>query len=243
MSLFIEGDLISGNKLTKFHTDNLTKGASADAKITALDLSAQRKYHIRGYFLISKLAAESDIRIYFIDRPIVYIAGMKYTTTPSPEESKFVNLTNLARTTEYLGLKKVDNVSIDLFTEGYTRENFVGTGSGKVTVEKYDRIMSQVIENGMISILAIRNELNCINKLSENYKGCYHLIAIDYHVEKDTNNVYILEVNQGPGMKGLRINYGLDEIYNNILGLTVDRINKRDFIKAEWMRQVYPEIV
>jgi hypothetical protein len=240
MSLFIEGDLISGNKLSKFHTDNESKAAAKDTKISALELNAPRKYHIRGYFLVTKLANEPDIRIYFINRPIIYIAGMKYTTTPTPDESKFVNLTNLARTTEYLGLKKIENVNIDLFTEAYTKTNFVETGPSKITAEKYDKIIAQVIEKGLASINSIKNDLNCINKSSDNYKGCYHLIAIDYHVEKDTNNVYILEVNQGPGMKGLRINYNLNEIYDNILGLTIDRVNNTVYSPSEWMMQLYP---
>jgi hypothetical protein len=240
MSLFIEGDLISGNKLTKFHNDNEAKAAVKDTKISALELNAQRKYHVRGYFLVTKLANEPDIRVYFIDRPILYIAGMKYTTTPAPDESKFVNLTNLARTTEYLGLKKIENVNIDLFTEGYTKEAFVD--SGKITAEKYNRIMAQVIEKGLVSIMSIKDNLTCINKSSSDYKGCYHLIAIDYHIEKDTNNVFILEVNQGPGMKGLRINYNLNEIYDNILGLTIDRINNTPFAQSGWMKQIYPII-
>ena len=242
MSLFIEGDTTSGNKLTTFHLANEAKGATKNVAISGLKLNDQRKYHIRGYFLISKTTSDTDITIYFIDRPIIYLAGMAYTTTPSQDESKFVNLTNLARTTEYLAKKNIENVNIDLFTEGYTKDAFVGTGPTKIDQAKYDKIMQQVLEKGMISIMAIKDNLSCINKSSPDYKGCYHLIAIDYHVEKNTNNVYILEVNQGPGMKALRINYNLGEIYDNILGLTIDKINGIAFAPAPWMRQVYPSI-
>ena len=50
----------------------------------------------------------------------------------------------------------------------------------------------------------------------------------------EKNKLLLLEVNKGPGFKGLKVNFNLEDIFDEIFSVTIDKLNGttsyRDFV-------------
>lgn len=216
LSLFINGLTFVSVKLNALNID-------------ILETSKPRKAHVRAYFIMS-LNESGKYDTYFINKPIIYFAAKPYTATASTKE-EYVFLTNLAKTQKYLNILQDDpkmsarlqNVNITHFTDAFTKEKY-GPALGDSV---YDEVMKKVKDKGCISINILKEQdiiVKCLNKNTPQNQGCYQLVAIDYYINQDDKDVFVLEINQGPGMKGWRINYDLEEIYGGILSVTLDKI-------------------
>ena len=56
-------------------------------------------------------------------------------------------------------------------------------------------------------------------------KNCYQILAIDY-LPINKNQVKILEVNKGPGFKALKMNFNLNDIFDEIFKVSIDLFNE-----------------
>ena len=173
-----------------------------------------RKSHIRSYFIITK-NAKNNIDIYEINKRLLYFAVDSYISScvSLNDENKYSFITNLALASEER------NTHYD--TSNYTDD----LSKYKDQIFNYNKISKQITEYGLKCIDIIsENNINCFNEKCYNFKGCFQIIAIDYLlVEK--NKLLLLEVNKGPGFKGLKVNFNLEYIFDEIFSVTVDKLN------------------
>ena len=68
------------------------------------------------------------------------------------------------------------------------------------------------------------SDFKCFSK-KKSPNNCYQILAIDY-LPINKNQVKILEVNKGPGFKALKMNFNLDQIFDEIFKITIDLFNE-----------------
>ncbi len=173
-----------------------------------------RKVHLRSYFIIVKDMVD-NIRVYELKNRIIYFAVDKYidACVSLNEENKYAFITNLALASEER------NVQYD--TSNYTDDLI----NYQDQIFNFKRLSNRITEYGMECIKIILNEdLHCFNESSDNFKGCYQILAIDY-LPVGTNDLKLLEVNRGPGFKALKVNFNLEEVFDEIFKVTIDKFN------------------
>ncbi len=173
-----------------------------------------RKSHIRSYFIITK-NTNNKIDVYELNKRLLYFAVDSYISTcvSLNDENKYSFITNLALASEER------NTHYD--TSNYTDD----LSKYKDQIFNYKRISKLITEYGLRCIdIIYENNINCFNEKCDNFKGCFQIIAIDYLlIEK--NKLVLLEVNKGPGFKALKVNFNLENIFDEIFSVTVDKLN------------------
>ena len=173
-----------------------------------------RKSHIRSYFIITK-HTNNKIDVYELNKRLLYFAVDSYISTcvSLNDENKYSFITNLALASEER------NTHYD--TSNYTDD----LSKYKDQIFNYKRISNQITEFGLRCIdIIYENNINCFNEKCDNFKGCFQIIAIDYLlIEK--NKLVLLEVNKGPGFKALKVNFNLENIFDEIFSVTIDKLN------------------
>ena len=173
-----------------------------------------RKNHIRSYFIITK-NSNLDIKIYELKHRIIYFAVDKYITkcVSVNKENKYSFITNLALASEERNINyDTRNYSDDLFN--YQDQIF-----------NFKKLSDLITSYGLECIEILNKEnLKCFNENNKKFKGCYQILAIDY-LPINKNNLKVLEVNRGPGFKGLKVNFNLEDIFNEIFMISVDNFN------------------
>ena len=173
-----------------------------------------RKSHIRSYFIITK-HTNNKIDVYELNKRLLYFAVDSYISTcvSLNDENKYSFITNLALASEER------NTHYD--TSNYTDD----LSKYKDQIFNYKRISKLITEYGLRCIdIIYENNINCFNEKCDNFKGCFQIIAIDYLlIEK--NKLVLLEVNKGPGFKALKVNFNLENIFDEIFSVTIDKLN------------------
>ena len=89
----------------------------------------------------------------------------------------------------------------------------------------FKKLSNRITEYALKCIdLITDDELTCFNESNSNFKGCYQILAIDY-LPVGTNDLKLLEVNRGPGFKALKVNFNLEDIFDEIFSVTIDKFN------------------
>ena len=174
----------------------------------------QRKVHLRSYFIIVK-DITNNIRIYELKNRIVYFAVDKYIEgcIGVNKDNKYSFITNLALASEER------NVNYD--TSNYTDDLL----NYQDQIFNFKKLSNRITEYALKCInLITDDELTCFNESNSNFKGCYQILAIDY-LPVGTNDLKLLEVNRGPGFKALKVNFNLEEIFDEIFSVTIDKFN------------------
>ena len=129
------------------------------------------------------------------------------------DQNKYSFITNLALASEER------NTHYD--TSNYTDD----LSKYKDQIFNYKKISKLITEYGLKCIdIIYENNINCFNENCDNFKGCFQIIAIDYLlIEK--NKLVLLEVNKGPGFKALKVNFNLENIFDEIFSVTIDKLN------------------
>ena len=173
-----------------------------------------RKSHIRSYFIITKYT-NNKIDVYELNKRLLYFAVDSYISTcvSLNDQNKYSFITNLALASEER------NTHYD--TSNYTDD----LSKYKDQIFNYKKISKLITEYGLKCIdIIYENNINCFNENCDNFKGCFQIIAIDYLlIEK--NKLVLLEVNKGPGFKALKVNFNLENIFDEIFSVTIDKLN------------------
>ena len=179
-----------------------------------LNDKAPRKVHLRSYFIIVK-DITNNIKIYELKNRIVYFAVDKYIEgcIGVNKDNKYSFITNLALASEER------NVSYD--TSNYTDDLL----NYQDQIFNFKKLSNRITEYALKCIdLITDSELTCFNESNSNFKGCYQILAIDY-LPVGTNDLKLLEVNRGPGFKALKVNFNLEDIFDEIFSVTIDKFN------------------
>tara|TARA_B100000424_G_C22940976_1_gene500727 strand:- start:374 stop:2779 length:2406 start_codon:yes stop_codon:yes gene_type:complete len=173
----------------------------------------KRKAHIRSYFII--VNHKNTIKIYELKHRILYFAVDKYISkcvkiTP---DNKYSFITNLALASEERNIQ-YDTMEFTDDLLNYQDQIF-----------NFRKLSKTLTEYGLkcISLLS-DSDFKCFSK-KKSPKNCYQILAIDY-LPINKNQVKILEVNKGPGFKALKMNFNLDQIFDEIFKITIDLFNE-----------------
>ena len=173
-----------------------------------------RKVHLRSYFIIVK-DINNNIRIYELKNRIIYFAVDKYIDgcVGVNKDNRYSFITNLALASEER------NVSYD--TSNYTDDLL----NYQDQIFNFKKLSNRITEYALKCIdLITDDELSCFNESNSNFKGCYQILAIDY-LPVGVNDLKLLEVNRGPGFKALKVNFNLEDIFDEIFSVTIDKFN------------------
>tara|TARA_Y200000002_G_scaffold382299_1_gene398891 strand:- start:820 stop:3363 length:2544 start_codon:yes stop_codon:yes gene_type:complete len=173
-----------------------------------------RKVHIRSYFILVK-HINNKIKIYELVNRVIYFAVDKYIDkcVNVTKNNKYSFITNLALASEER------NINYD--TSNYTDDLL----NYQDQIFNFKKLSNKITEYALKCIDLINsNELNCFNKDNINFKGCYQILALDY-LPVGKNDLKLLEVNRGPGFKALKVNFNLEEIFDEIFSVTIDKFN------------------
>ena len=128
------------------------------------------------------------------------------------DENKYSFITNLALASEERNIYYNTDNYTDLL-ENYEDQIF-----------NFKRLSSKITEYGLRCLEKVGNEnLKCFNMHNKNFVGCYQILAIDY-LPINKNDIKLLEVNKGPGFKGLKSNLNLENIFDEIFNVTIDNL-------------------
>ena len=96
----------------------------------------------------------------------------------------------------------------------------------------------KITEYGVRCInLVGENNLKCFNENYYDFEGCYQILAIDY-LPINKNDVKLLEVNKGPGFKGLKSNLNLELIFDEIFNVTIDKFLGKEIMDLKFLKKV-----
>ena len=102
-----------------------------------------------------------------------------------------------------------------------------------IIFNNFKKLSKKITEYGLKCIdLIAKDNLNCFNEDYKNFRGCYQILAIDY-LPINKNDLKLLEVNRGPGFKALKVNFDLEEIFNEIFTVTIDKFNDIGYNESE----------
>ena len=85
------------------------------------------------------------------------------------------------------------------------------------------------------TINSMKYDFRPLNRHNDNYKGCFNLLAYDSLLDS-TGNLWLIEINRGPDLKGLEANIGYDksvEFFDEIFKLTLDN---------HYTDKIFPEV-
>ena len=129
------------------------------------------------------------------------------------KNNKYSFITNLALASEER------NINYD--TSNYTDDLL----NYQDQIFNFKKLSNRITEYALKCIDLITDDnLNCFNEGNPNFKGCYQILALDY-LPVGTNDLKLLEVNRGPGFKALKVNYNLEQIFDEIFHVTIDKFN------------------
>jgi hypothetical protein len=180
-----------------------------------------RKVHIRSYFII--VNHNDNTTIYELKSRIVYFAVDKYIPrcVTVNKDNKYSFITNLALASE--------ERNIDYDTRNYTDDLL----NYQDQIFNFKKMSNTITEYGMKCIdILDENNIKCLNKDNDKFKGCYQILAIDY-LPVNKNDLKILEVNRGPGFKALKVNFDLEIIFDEIFKVSLDKFDGKDFNDSE----------
>lgn len=205
-----------------------------------------KKYNIRFYVLITldKLPTFADldtfnkdkmydiINVYLYSDYMVYFSMLKYYKNDIPEiyqnlDPKILddmkNLTNLEIVNIINGLFLDKGIPYDpiqikkditcMFSDIYPKDS-----------NEFNAIKLQIINIVKKTINSIKYDLRPLNR-HENYKSCFNLLAFDSMLD-DNGKLWIIEINRGPDMVGLRYNIGevgCFNMFDEIFTLSIDK--------------------
>jgi len=177
-----------------------------------------RKVHLRSYFIIVN-DKNDNTRIFELRSRVVYFAVDKYIPkcVNVNSENKYAFITNLALASE--------ERNIEYDTSNYT-DNLLNYQD---QIFNFKKLSNLITEYGLKCIeLLDDNNIKCLNSENEKFKGCYQILAIDY-LPVNKNNIKILEVNRGPGFKALKVNFNLEEIFDDIFTVSIDYFDGKPY--------------
>ena len=192
--------------------------------------SIGRKSHLRAYVLIHRV--KNELKVYLYKESLVFCAAKEYNSCNETNESnnnskEFCNLTNL-----YFGSKYYKEVLNKNPGDAY--KDLSGLARDLIPQEHYKKLMDRIKYIIITTILAVKDNLLCIN--SNN--NCYQYIAFDLHLENQkegnvkSDNIrnavpvpWLLEVNATPGLKSPDYQWqeigGLQNFLESILNITI----------------------
>ena len=179
-----------------------------------LNDNLKRKAHIRSYFILVR-DRYNKLDIYELRNRLLYFAVDKYddSCVIMNDQNKYSFITNLALASEERNIYYNTDNYTDLL-ENYENQIF-----------NFKRLSSKITEYGLRCLEKVgNNNLKCFNKHNKNFVGCYQILAIDY-LPINKNDIKLLEVNKGPGFKGLKSNLNLENIFDEIFNVTIDKLN------------------
>lgn len=203
-----------------------------------------RKYNIRFYVLITinqklptfqnihTLQNGSDIiNIYLYTDFMLYFSMLDYYSNEIPAEYQNLDqklLTDMRSLTNLETITKVSNIL------GYNDQikikkqkeltRMLSHVYPKFT-RKYHTVKKQAINIVTKTINAVKYDLRPLNRFSDNYKGCYNLLAYDSMLDEH-DKLWLIEINRGPDIVGLTYNIGTDgckNMFDEIFKLTIDK--------------------
>ena len=174
----------------------------------------KRKAHIRSYFILVRDKSDK-LNIYELKSRLLYFAVDKYddSCVIMNNENKYSFITNLALASEERNIYYNTDNYTDLL-ENYEDQIF-----------NFRKLSNKITEYGLRCLEKVGNEnLKCFNKHNKKFIGCYQILAIDY-LPINKNDLKLLEVNKGPGFKGLKSNLNLENIFDEIFNVTIDKLH------------------
>lgn len=178
-----------------------------------LNDGVNRKAHIRSYFVLVR-DKFGNLDIYELKVRLLYFAVDAYdeSCVIMNSENKYSFITNLALASEER------NVSYN--TDNYT--DLLSNYDDQIF--NFKKLSERITEYGRRCIEKVGNDnLKCFNENYSKFEGCYQILAIDY-LPINKNELKLLEVNKGPGFKGLKSNFDLKLIFDEIFSITIDRL-------------------
>lgn len=182
-----------------------------------IDDNELRKVHLRSYFIIINDKYDNT-KVYELNKRLVYFAVDKYIPkcVTVTSENKYSFITNLALASE--------ERNIDYDTSNYTDD----LSNYQDQIFNFKKMSSLITEYGLKCIdILDENKIKCLNRRSDKFKGCYQILAIDY-LPVNKNDLKLLEVNKGPGFKGLKVNFNLEQIFDEIFKVSIDKFNGKE---------------
>ncbi len=181
-----------------------------------------RKVHIRSYFIVVN-DKYNNTKIYELKTRVVYFAVDKYIPkcVNVNKYNKYAFITNLALASE--------ERNIEYDTRNYTDDLL----NYQDQIFNFKKLSNTITEYGIecINILDEDN-IKCLNRNNNEFKGCYQILAIDY-LPVNKNNIKILEVNRGPGFKALKVNFNLEDIFDEIFKVSIDKFDGIEYSDSE----------
>lgn len=209
--------------------------------ITKKPTILNKKYNIRFYVLIvlDKLPTFSDLdnfdpsnnnsimNVYLYTDYMLYFSMLnyyddnideKYKNLPSNIINDMKHLTNLEMVNIVSQHVDIDPIQVKkdvtcMFSDIYKKNS-----------PEFVAVKSQIITIVKKTINSVKNELRPLNR-HENYKSCFNLLAYDSLLDED-GKLWIVEINRGPDMIGLKYNIGevgCYEMFDEIFKLSVDK--------------------
>ena len=192
-----------------------------------LNDNINRKAHIRSYFILVR-DKNDNFDIYELNTRLLYFAVDKYDEdcVVMNKDNKYSFITNLALASEERNI----NYNTDNYTDllsNYDDQIF-----------NFKKMSDKITEYGVRCInLVGENNLKCFNEKYYDYEGCYQILAIDY-LPINKNDIKLLEVNKGPGFKGLKSNLNLELVFDEIFNVTIDKFLGNEIIDLKFLRKV-----
>lgn len=222
-----------------------------------------RKYNIRFYVHLSidkKIPTYEDIstfddhyniiNTYIFDEFMIYFSMLEYNAMTLPakysklDEKKYLhdmkNLTNL----------EIVNKSYDELKEMNDPEymNKDGVKFGLTTLlsntmsrnsDIYNHVKHQATKIVEDTINSVKYDLRPINRHKDNFKGCFNLLAYDSMLDEN-NNLWLIEINRGPDIKGLQAHIGDDgclKMFDEMFKISIDpHYGCEDIILDKWKK-------
>lgn len=201
-----------------------------------------RKAHLRAYVLVHRV--KNQLKVYLYKESLIFCAAKEYNSCNASNNSSkdYCNLTNL-----YFGSKYYKDVLNKNPGDAY--KDLSGLAQDLIPKQQYKKLMTKIKNIIITTILAVKDNLLCIN--SNN--NCYQYIAFDLHLENgnenrnlngnETGNVngnenenenfnnlvpipWLLEVNATPGLKSPDYQWqeigGLKNFLESILNIAIN---------------------
>lgn len=178
-----------------------------------------RKSHLRAYVLVQRI--KDQIKVYLYNESLIFCAAKEYNSCniSNQNSTEFCNLTNL-----YFGSKYYKEVLNKNPGDAY--KDLSGLAKDLIPKEYYKKLMDRIKYIITRTILAVKDDLLCIN----DNNNCYQYIAFDLHLENKKENKsipvpWLLEVNATPGLKSPDYQWqnigGLENFLESILNITI----------------------
>lgn len=182
-----------------------------------------RKSHLRAYVLVHRI--KNELKVYLYKESLVFCAAKEYNSCNESNQisKEFCNLTNL-----YFGSKYYKEILNKNPGDAY--KDLSGLARDLIPNEHYKKLMDRIKNIIITTILAVKDNLLCINTNS----NCYQYIAFDLHLENEISGnpiskqepvPWLLEVNATPGLKSPDYQWqevgGIQNFLESILSITI----------------------